>query len=361
MSRKKSRKKSVSAFAIFLVTYSVLLCLLIGIGLKWVWGLLIDYEAGLAETTADRIVTDFSAENISKMIDIAEVSVSEFENKNTLAAYYKDMLMDKTITYRRKGGEYTANHPVYYVMADDKPYAEFSLKQTGENPHGFPVWELEKVVFSEDVVEDKEIKIKVPARAEVYLNGILAERDRYISSEEEIVLAKNIAEYVKTVPAYDYYVFEGLIGEPRVELANCEAMDGVETDGILFYDYASAEELIQENDELLRRISKNYGGYLVNRVSFGTMSSDLTGIAKERLSDIPAIWAYLYGEEYTYEISDWSAANGRKYGEDCFSCDLEFTLNVNYRVTRNISYETKLSCMFVRENGKWVLADFVMG
>lgn len=357
-----SKKKRISPFGVFLITYSVLLCLLIGVGLKWVWGLLADYEAGLAETTADRIVTGFYREGISEIMNEAEVLVSEFENKDIVADYYENWLTHKkTIAYRRKGGEYTASHPVYYVLADDKPYAEFSLRQTGENKHGFPQWELDKVVFLDDALERHPLKLKVPVGTQVYLNGILADPLVYVASTEEITLAKNIGEYVKTVPAYDYYVVENLTRKPEIVLKGCDVAEPEMVEDVLVYDYASSGELIAENDELLHRIAGNYGGYLINRVSFGTIAQDLTGNAKDRLGDIPAIWAYLYGEEYEYDISDWSVSNGKKYGEDCFSCDMAFSLNVHYRVTRTISYETKLSCIFVRQNGKWVMADFIMG
>lgn len=356
-----TRKKGISSFAVFLIAYSVLLCLLIGIGLGWVWNLLIDYEAGLPETTADTVLLRFEPERIEETLKKAEVSVSEFENVNMIAGNYQELLSDKTITYRRKGGEYTASYPVYNVFADEEIFAEFSLKQTGTNAHGFPSWELDKVSFAKDVLESRKLELKVPRDAAVYVNGVLADPAKYISSKEEIELVKNIGEYVKVTAGYDSYTIEELTSKPEVELKDCSAAKPQDTDEGIFYDYAPAEGLISQNEELLRRISENYAGYLINRVTFRTLSKDLVGEANEKLSDIPAIWAYLYAEEYTYDITDWSASNGKQYSEDCFSCDLSFNLNVHYRVTKTISYETKLSCVFVRQNSIWMMADFIIG
>jgi hypothetical protein len=357
----RKRRNRCSGFTVFLTTYALLLCLLIAVGLIWVWGLLKDYETGLAEVAADHVIEGFSQASIHDTLQEADVTLSEFETIDMLAQAYAHFLEGKNITYSRNGAKYTSAKPVYYVLADDTPIAEFTLEQIGENKHGFPVWQTEKLRLLEGVLKTQDITVRVPQDAVVALNGIVAEKDRYLDHEEEIPLAKNIGEYVSEPIGYDVYVFKGLALEPEVEVS-AYSVAPVQMDGnVLFYDYAAEEALLLENDELIRQIGTNYGGYLINRVSLSRLSSDLIGNAETMVSDIPAIWAYLYGEEYTYDFTDWNISNGKQYTSDCFSCDLEFTLNVHYREAKQVSYDTKLSCMFVQKDGRWYLADFQVG
>ena len=61
----------------------------------------------------------------------------------------------------------------------------------------------------------------------------------------------------------------------------------------------------------------------------------------EYVSDIPAIWAYLWGKSYTYQFNNESITNFRKYSDKCFSCDVYYDLYVDYK-TGNTTYKTSL-------------------
>lgn len=355
------RKKRVSGFSVFLLTYSLILILLIAIGLKWVWGLLVDYENGLPEVTANRIAASFTAEKMMKALNEEDIAISAYETQQVVVEKLKEKINGKEITYRRNGADYVTSKPAYYMMVDNEPFAKFSLKQVAQNRHGFPVWEMEKMEILDDVLEMKDIVVKAPVGAKVYANGVLVPENTENVIKEPIDLAKNIKDYVEIVPEYQVYTLKGLYGQPSI-LVEGENIAPLVMDGeIYFYDYISDDAFLKENEELLRWLAEKYGGYLINRVSFNTLSQKLVGNAKQFLSDIPAIWAYLYGETYEYEITNFKTSNCKRYAKDCFSCDLEFTLSVHYRVTKNITYDTKLSCMFVLVDGEWKLADFIMG
>ena len=79
----------------------------------------------------------------------------------------------------------------------------------------------------------------------------------------------------------------------------------------------------------------------------------------EYVSDIPAIWAYLWGKSYTYQFNNESITNFRKYSDKCFSCDVYYDLYVDYK-TGNTTYKTSLTYTFVKQNGTWMLADFLI-
>lgn len=355
-----TKKKKSKVFPVFLAAYSSILIVLIVFGLTWVWWLLSDYEDGLAEVNAEKALVNFSAGKISGTLSRAGVSAVEFESFDVLCKTYENFLEGKEISYKRNSSEYTSSNPAYYVLAGEDVFASFKLNQNGVNRHGFPVWEIGDITFMEDIVSRENVTVKVPSGVKVMINGIYAEPEKYMTRTEVPELAENISEYVEYVPAYDIYTIEGLIESPSVEAEGDNIASMTVSGNEIFFDYASDEELLNENEELIKRIGTNYGGYIINRVSFRTLAADLIGSAKKYMSDIPAIWAYLYGEEYTYDFTDWNITDVKKYSDECFSCRLEFVLNVHYRVTRTVNYDTKLECMFIKKDGRWYMADFIM-
>lgn len=53
--------------------------------------------------------------------------------------------------------------------------------------------------------------------------------------------------------------------------------------------------LSQMKDDIMG-IARNYGKYIINRGSLSSLTKRMVGYANEYMSDIPAVWAYLYGK-----------------------------------------------------------------
>ena len=123
--------------------------------------------------------------------------------------------------------------------------------------------------------------------------------------------------------------------------------------------YPSDDELYKSMESRIYTIAEQYGAYIINRGSLSKLSSYMVGTAAEYVSDIPAIWAYLWGKSYTYQFNNESITNFRKYSDKCFSCDVYYDLYVDYK-TGNTTYKTSLTYTFVKQNGTWMLADFLI-
>ena len=85
----------------------------------------------------------------------------------------------------------------------------------------------------------------------------------------------------------------------------------------------------------------------------------MVGYANEYISDIPAVWAFLYGKTYTYEFNNENISNFRKYSDDCFSCDVYYDLYVDWK-DGNKTYNTSVTYTFVKTDGEWYVADFII-
>lgn len=354
-----AKTKKGNGFVAFIITYSVLLIALIVAGLIYVWNLLIDYEASIPDVNMEKYLVEFEAENIPALMDKYPVEINEYDSMDKVVAAYVNQAERGEISYRKLTGSYTNTTPVYEVMAGDKAIAKVELCENGKNSHGFSVWELKDISFEGYGPNTYDVSIKVPGKATVLINGDVI-NEAYNVGTEPVALTSNLAEHILDVPEYKIYKIEDLITSLSINVEGDSIVQVTDGEYDIEYTFGTDEDLKQAVSGQVTTMAREYGAYIINKGSLGTLRSYMTGKASEYVSDIPAIWAYLWGEEYSHSYTNEVIDNFVKYSDDCFSCDVSFTLNVTYRGTRSISYDTALSCMYVKKNGRWYLADFAL-
>lgn len=357
-SGKKNFFKKLSGFKKFLVIYASALVVIIAVALVLLYGLLKDYEAGRPANTMDKLVSHIEAGNVGKWIKDAGI-LGEFETEDIVSDYFKDTFADKEVSYKKKAGEYTENNPVYILYADDKKIANVTLTEKKKNAHKFTEWKLASIDFNVDSKTkntEHSVKITAPKNSEVTINGVKVSSD-YITGEADASLCKHVGDYV-TTPVDDVYNINGMFAKPEVKVTyNGKELDTEYVkDGYEAY-YPSDDELLSSEKSHILTVAENYGKYMINRGSLSTLSSYMIGNAKEYMSDIPAIDVYLIGRTFTYDITDENVSNFRKYSDDCYSCDVDYNLNVKWS-SGSTTYNISLTYVFVKQNDKWMLADF---
>ena len=319
-----------------------------------------DYEEGMPSGTMDKIVNQFTPDGIGKLLSDNDVKVNEFETNDTIAAYFTDRLNDGTVSYKKKAGEYSEKTPVYVVYAGDTPIAKVELESAGKNAHKFNKWTLGTISFGDFTKNLAEVKITAPTGADVYINGVQVTDTYKTESEVKFAPCLHVSDYV-TVPTNDVYDVGQLIAKPDITAklnGKDLTVDYDKKTGYTIY-YPSDDELYKSMESRIYTIAEQYGAYIINRGSLSKLSSYMVGTAAEYVSDIPAIWAYLWGKSYTYQFNNESITNFRKYSDKCFSCDVYYDLYVDYK-TGNTTYKTSLTYTFVKQNGTWMLADFLI-
>lgn len=352
-------KKANKGFRIFLLVYSLILIMIIGAGLFYVWDLLIDYEASIPDVNMEKHLADFNETSIRTLYGRFPLELEEFENLEAVENQICQSVADAELSYRKQAGTYTNSSPVYEVLAGENVIATASFTENGKNNHGFSVWELSDVSFTGYGLEFFDVTVKTPLDAVIFVNGRLID-EAYRTSEETVTLAKNISEYVQEVPGYKIYTIEHLANVPEIEVNGNRMCKAVSEDYTVFYDFDTDEELKSQVSERITAMTREFGTYIINKGSLPRLQSYMVGKAREYVSNIPAVWAYLVGEEYNYTFSNETIENFVRYSEDCFSCEAGYTLTVTYRETRSISYDTKLICTYIKQDGVWYLADFIM-
>ena len=354
----KNRKlfKGLSAFKRFLIIYASVLVLIIAVALLLLHSFLKDYEAGRPANTMDNLITHIEKQDVGEWVKKSGL-LGEFETEQMVSDYFRDTFNGKEAGYKKKAGEYSESSPVYVLYAGDDKIASVSLTESRKNAHKFTEWKISSIDFNVNSKDKSHsVKISVPKGSSVELNGVKVSSD-YITGEDSVELCKHVGEYVDT-PANDVYEINGLFTEPQVKVysGDRELKTELAKDGYVAY-YPEDNGLLDEERTHILTIAEDYGKYMINRGSLTTLSSYMIGTAKEYMSDIPAIDVYLIGRTFTYNMSDENISNFRKYSDDCYSCDVDYKLNVNWS-SGDITYDIALTYIFVKQDGAWMLADF---
>lgn len=360
MAVNKRKKKKFSNFKKFLCIYCGILLLAGVVTLIMLHSLLKDYEEGIPTGTMEKVAEQFTAEGIGKLIADNNVEMSEFETNETIADYFRGKIDDGEITYKKKAGEYSENTPVYVVYAGDTAIAKVTLKSKGKNAHKFNKWTLGEISFGDYTKDLTSAKITVPTGAELSINGVKVNDSYKTETGVKFAPCLHVSDYVET-PTNEVYEVGQLIAQPDIKATLGGTELQVEYDkktGYVAY-YPGDDELFKSQESRIYTIAEQYGAYIINRGSLSKLSSYMIGTAAEYVSDIPAIWAYLWGKSYTYKFNNESITNFRKYSDDCFSCDVYYDLYVDY-TTGNTTYKTSLTYTFVKQKGTWLLADFII-
>ena len=287
----------------------------------------------------------------------ATVLLDKKRQSNSDYLLHSNSHTDREIQIARQSSEKT---PVYVVYAGDTPIAKVELESAGKNAHKFNKWTLGTISFGDFTKDLAEVKITAPTGADVYINGVQVTDTYKTESEVKFAPCLHVSDYV-TVPTNDVYDVGQLIAKPDITAklnGKDLTVDYDKKTGYTIY-YPSDDELYKSMESRIYTIAEQYGAYIINRGSLSKLSSYMVGTAAEYVSDIPAIWAYLWGKSYTYQFNNESITNFRKYSDKCFSCDVYYDLYVDYK-TGNTTYKTSLTYTFVKQNGTWMLADFLI-
>ena len=347
--------KKLSAFKRFLIIYAAVLVVLIALGLVLLHSFLKDYESGRPANTMDTLVTHIEKGDVGEWIDKCGL-LSEFETQQIVTDYFNDIFTGKQISYKKKAGEYSESKPVYVLYAGNDKIASVSLDESKKNMHKFTEWKISSIDFNVNAKDNHAVNVMVPKGSRVELNGVSVS-ESYITGESEVDLCKHIGDYVN-VPLNEVYEISGLFAAPQVKVysGDKELETELEKSGYVAY-YPGDESLLEEETPHILLIAEDYGKYMINRGSLKTLSSYMIGMAREYMSDIPAIDVYLIGRTFTYDTADESVSNFRKYSDDCYSCDVDYKLNVKWS-SGSTTYDIALTYIFVKQDSEWMLADF---
>lgn len=364
--RKKHKRKSKFWFGYRI--YVGVLVLLVVIMCFAVWNTMKKYEAAQPDKYIAKLLDRFEDGDISDFKIVSKES--KFEKEVDLSSQFIELVKGKELTYQTSSGSYDSLSPVFDIMSGEEKIAKVKLKSVKEYK------KMAILVLSEWAVDSIEpvvnatnysIKITVPERYAVTINGVEAGKDEQVGEPVTMDGFKYVAEYVEA-PKSVTYVVKGLTNFPEITVngKTVEKEKISENEGVLTYTSGfEPEEISSEMAEFVLKNAKDYTNYF---------SKDLPG-STESTAPIahlfPAGSYYLetaeiyrqqdmwtYSAHYPPNFRDERVFDYTVYSDDCFSVKVYFDksmilkLNDQERVVNNnqIYY-------YVNIDGKWLIAD----
>ena len=210
-----------SGFKKFLLIYVIILTALMIAFLIYVADSLIKYENNQIENYMANLIEDLKKaskkDKIEKYIEVSNLNISEYENKNTTVDQgISELLNSQNITFKiQSEGE----NPVYDILANEKKILEVKLNgNQKENRLGlltFNKWETDKIeIKSENGLYT--CNILVPNNYEVYVNGQKLGEEQIKETVQNEGLAQ-ISKYV-AIPHIVKYEVSNLLKKPDVKI-----------------------------------------------------------------------------------------------------------------------------------------------
>jgi len=352
--RETSRKKSV--FYICYFTFFSFLIIAILIGLKYLWGVLGNYEQCLPEYVIENIVNSFKNKDYESIYTSANISLSEFEDKLTFNSYMENKISKgEIIAQKEPKSKSLPNELVYSIFSGENKLASVSLNILPEkSKYGFKKYEVGGL--SNVLNAENSVTILAPDTAKVFLNGIEVSQ-KYVS-EKDLTFSelKNIPEGYPQPRLVKYYI-NGLIFEPKITATgylgnNLEATKNDKTGEIVIFPNAT-QSFADELSPMVVEVAQTYTKYVTKDTTFAELS-------KYFMKEI-SLYKYLsnldvnfYADHDKYEFLNTKTSNFKMYSDECFSCDISYDHYV-YRTSHNKKYHypSNLTFYFLKKNDKW--------
>lgn len=359
-------KKFKMSFKKGLLIYAVVALLLLFIGLTFFWRFIGNYEESMPVHGMEKVIKYFKNADITQlMTENDDNIINEFEgnssDKNIIAEKYNEYLKNKKIDFK-KANNYTDKKPVYVVTADDVKVANVRLISKKKNSSNFKIWEFGSIDISDfykNIFKTTDIKIQVPKGTEVTINGKTA-AESYITKTEQIEELKPLLEYVANLPDMVTYEIKGFTTEPEVKaVLNGEELKLTSEKNTYTGTFTATEEFISEVNEYVDKVVVAYAKNFINVekkiLPYIMKNSELYASVKSATT----AW-YPDSEIKSYDFAEKEISNYQVYSEDCFSCDVKYTIDISFRPSYKVEDPTEtgnFKWFFTKKDGTWYLTS----
>lgn len=327
------------------------------------WRFLVSYEKSQPENTVDQVMNFLSRDDTEELLKYIQYdTASPFENTDVIKNYMDQKLGDGNWTYAKKLDESTEEALAYKICKDNSQVAILRLqKQSESGAFRMNRWEISSLDGIFDAKQD--YTVTVPSDATVTVNGIALSNDYMIEDGIVVTDLSNVSSLIK-VPVLKKYRVDGLLTKPEIKATG--AIYGNELklknnqNNNLEFQFESDDSFNQMQQDRIVEITKKYGSYVANDVQFPAISGDImpNSYAYSFLKGLQKtnVW---FASHSAIAYNDLTVDNYQMYTQDCFSCEVTFTMVVPTAM-KTFEYPTHLKYTFVKVNNNWYIADFAI-
>ena len=202
--------------------------------------------------------------------------------------------------------------------------------------------------------------VDAPAEAVVTVNGVALTAENARVETEPLQDFEDLGDYVDPLPALAHYHVEGLVAEPEVSAEIAAGNLSVTTgDGRCVFTLAPDEVFSNEVNTLVMNAFDAYIAFSGNRganlnANYSRYNSYLVpgSVAADRAQKALDSLYWVKGRDTALQSQELKAL--LRYGEDCFTALIDYTLHVDGAVGENSTL-----FIFVRYNGGWSIVNIL--
>ena len=341
--------------------YAVILIVLITVGLIWFWGFIDAYEKAMPYNYMEAEFKKFGKDTVNEYFDYENADVDKaFVTREELVEHISGLITDDMEYMEAK--ENTDKNPVYEIKSGKEVVAKVLFEEAGEDKYGYTKWKLKGYDFSMAMPETNSVEIKALADTTVVLDGVKLSADYIVEKDIPAESYDKIVKYTESAPTYVKYKVEKILGEHEVKATdvNGKELTAVMNDSVYEFGWANNDALQTEVQSHVETVNELYAKFFANS-GWSLYNYVLEGSYMEEQLDLST--TYFYPSEYIsgMEMISREFSEFRKYGEDCFSCRVNYQFNVYFSGYYPSLEETKndMTMIFQKVDDQWMLVDFV--
>lgn len=246
MARKRTKKNSRGRFILSLLTYVLIFLAVVGIGLRFLWSFLNEYELSRPEHTMDSFLASLSGEHLR---DIAEENYAAADSniQSSEACYeYVRSLFSGELKYKRDRSLGDSDNMAYAIFNGDELLGKVVITRQPRGDFGLTRWEVtqESFDFSSHL---SSFEISVPDTYTVFCNGVEL-GEKYVTATADFELLSDYMHRLEGAPRLVTYSTGDCFGEQELYAVS---PDGVRltlediTDEYVFTDNLTAAEMAE--------------------------------------------------------------------------------------------------------------------
>lgn len=243
-SRSRFKKHSRGRFILSMITYALVFLAVAGIGLRFLWSFLSEYEVTRPEYTMDSYIASLDDEHIRAIAENSTDYIDSAIQDNEGRFEYVRGLFEGDLAYKIDRSQGGTDSKTYAVFNGDELLGQVTIRQQPEGEYGLSRWAVtdENYDFSSHA---STAEITVPSDWSVYCGNTLLGAEYIVGSADYKLLSEYISR-LDNAPHMVTYRTGSVFGTQELYAVSPEGVrfDAEQmTDESIFTDNLTAEEM----------------------------------------------------------------------------------------------------------------------
>ncbi len=339
---------------IFYTFYFLFIFLFFGatyLGLNWLQGWLVDFEAAQPTTKCEEVFHAlFDDPDWAALYDAAGVESTQYEGKDVFVAYMENKVGEQELTYMETSAGLSGDKK-YIVKLDDEKIASFTLEGEAKGMTDIPNWQLGTVELFYQ--RNESYRIQKMDEHTAYVNGVA------LTEEHTIQIASTVAdEYLPmgvTSARTSVQMVTGLMGLPTVTVKDPEGNEmpvSYDPETRTFTEQTVANTIGEEERNAALEAAKTYALYMIEKSSAKEVAKyfDSTTDTYKTIVKSEIWWTQANNGA---KFSDEKVSGYARYTDDLFSVRVSMSLNVTRTDGTIKTFPVDTTLFFKQTGGKW--------